>query len=272
MEILWIVVLVGYALCVAQSIFALTTKRPVMQKLALASLVIAFSAHTGWLLLKGIRTGRCPLVGTQEMCAFLSWSLVVSYLIASRWYRANALKAFIFPIILVLVTIAAITPSTPGQPDGLNNPLQRFLFPVHAGLILIAYAAFFIAFGAGLMYIIQERELRLKRFRTIFYRLPSLDTCDSISFKSMAIGFIMLTFGLAAGIGWQALRDGVYWHGEPIEIFSVFSWVVYLLIIQSRMNAGWGGRTAALASIVSFLIVVCSLVGVRYLGTLHAFG
>jgi hypothetical protein len=36
------------------------------------------------------------------------------------------------------------------------------------------------------------------------------------------------------------------------------------------MNARWGGRTAALASIVSFLIVICSLVGVRYLGALHA--
>ena len=269
MDILWIVILLGYAVCVAHSIFTLTTKRPVLQKAALAALVIAFGAHTVWLVLRGIHTGRCPLVGTQEMCAFLSWGLVVASLIAYRWYHANALKAFIFPIVLVLAAIAAISPDTLGNPDGLNNPLQSFLFPLHAGLILLAYAAFFITFGAGLMYIIQERELKHKRFGLIFYKLPSLDTCDEISFKSLAIGFILLTLGIAAGFYWQGLRDGRFWHGTPIEIFSVVTWVIYFFIIQSRMNAEWGGRTAALASIVSFLIVICSLMGVRFLGTLH---
>lgn len=271
MEILWIIVLAGYAICVAQSILALTSRRPVVPRIALASLAFAFGAHTGWLLLKGIRTGRCPLVGTEEMCAFLSWCLVIAYIIAARWYRADALKAFIFPIVLVLVTIAAISPDASNSLAGQNNPFQGLLF-VHAGFLLLAYAAFFVAFGSGLMYLIQERELKSKKFGPISYRLPSLETCDKISFKSMAIGFIFLTLGIAAGIGWQRARDGVYWHGEPTEIFSVFSWVIYLLIIQTRMSAGWRGRTVALASIISFMLVIFSLVGVRYLDTSHPVG
>lgn len=272
MDILWIAVLIGYALCAAQALINLTTKRTVMQKAALVSLAVAFGAHTAWLLAQGIRTGRWPLAGTKEMCVFLSWGIIVSYLIASRWYKANALKAFIFPIVLAFVIVAAIAPGTPEHPEGIANPLQRLLFPVHAGLILLAYSAFFTAFGAGLMYIIQERELKHKKFGTLFYRLPSLEVCDRISFRAMEIGFVLLTLGLAAGIVWSRARDGVYWHGEPIEIFAVFTWLVYLLLIQSRMSARWGGRTAAIASIVSFMIVVCSLVGVRYLGTLHVFG
>jgi ABC-type transport system involved in cytochrome c biogenesis permease subunit len=266
MEIFWIIILLGYAVCVAQAVFALTTKRPVMHKPALAALAIALGAHTSWLVLKGIRANRCPLVGTQEMSAFLSWCIVVFYLIASRWYRANALKAFVFPLVLTLTTIAAISHDTEGVTDTVNPPLQAILLPVHVGLILIAYAAFFITFGAGLMYIIQERELRHKRFGTVFYRLPSLDTCDSISSQSMALGFILLTMGILAGLWFTHARYGIYWQGGPLEIFSVATWILYLLLIQTRVNAGWGGRAGALASIVSFLIVVCSLVGVRYLG------
>jgi len=266
MEILWIIILLGYAVCVAQAVFALTTKRPVLQKLALGALAVALGAHTTWLVLKGIHANRCPLVGTQEMSAFLSWCIVVFYLIASRWYRANALKAFVFPIVLTLTTIAAISPDTQGIPDTENQPLQGILLPVHVGLILLAYAAFFITFGAGLMYIIQERELKHKRFGTVFYRLPSLDTCDSISSRSMAFGFILLTMGILAGLWFTHARYGIYWQGGPLEIFSVATWILYLLLIQTRMSAGWGGRAGALASIVSFLIVVCSLVGVRYLG------
>lgn len=266
MHILWIIVLVGYAICVAQAVYALTTKRPVLQSTALAALAIALGAHTGWLVLTGIRANRCPLVGTGEMSAFLSWCLVLAYLIASRWYRANALKAFVFPIVLVLATIAAISPEGQGAPGSANPPLQGVLLPLHVALILLAYAAFFITFGAGLMYIIQERELKHKRFGTIFYRLPSLDTCDSISSRSMAIGFALLTMGILAGLWFTHAYYGVYWKGGPLEIFSVATWVLYLLLIQTRMTAGWGGRAGALASIVSFLIVVCSLVGVRYLG------
>ena len=266
MEILWIIILSGYAVCVAQAVFALTTKRPVMHKPALAALAIALGAHTSWLVIKGIRANRCPLVGTQEMTAFLSWCIVVFYLIASRWYRANALKAFVFPLVLTLTTIAAISQEMQGVTDTENQPLQTVLLPVHVGLILLAYAAFFITFGAGLMYIIQERELKHKRFGTIFYRLPSLDTCDSISSRSMAFGFVLLTMGILAGLWFTHARYGLYWQGGQLEIFSVATWILYLLLIQTRMNAGWGGRAGALASIVSFLIVVCSLVGVRYLG------
>src|SRR5262249_1943682 len=110
MDFLWIIVLLGYAICVAQALFALATKRPLLARRSGGGLVGVLGADRFWLFARGIKTGRCPLVGTQEMCAFLSWGLVVSYLIAYRWYHANALKAFIFPIVLVLAAIAAISP------------------------------------------------------------------------------------------------------------------------------------------------------------------
>jgi ABC-type uncharacterized transport system permease subunit len=274
MDYLWIVILAGYALCVVQSIYSLTTNRAVWSQLFFASLTTAFAAHTLWLVVKGIRAQRCPLVGTQEMCAFLSWSLIVSYFIAARWYRANALKAFVFPIVFVIASIAAVATGTIEHPEGIGHPLQRFLFPAHAGLILLAYAAFFISSFAGLMYIIQERELKQKRFGKIFYRLPSLDTCDAISFKAIAIGFVLLTLGIAAGMAWSYTRDGIFWHGTPLEIFVVVIWAIYLFMLQSRINAGWGGRTTAFASIISFVLVIGSLISLRYLdlGTLHVFG
>ncbi|HKV39557.1 MAG TPA: cytochrome c biogenesis protein [Blastocatellia bacterium] len=269
MEILSVIIVVAYGLCVAQAVFNLTTKQTALDKTALVALGVAFTAQTVWLVDRGISTGRCPLVGTQETSAFLSWTLVLAYAIAQRWYRTPALKTFILPLIFVLSTIAAIAPGSPGTIANINQPGQRLLLPVHAGLIMLAYAAFFISFGAGVMYIIQERELKMKRFGTIFYRLPSLDTCDAISFKSVAVGFVFLTLGVAAGIVWSHARDGVYWHGDPIEIFSVVTWIIYLVIIQSRLTAGWGGRNAAVATIIGFMLLICSLAGLRYLDALH---
>lgn len=272
MDILWVLILLGYFISTAHAVVALTTKKSLPDKLPFAVFLVSLLAHTIWLLERGIRTGRCPLVGTQETFAFLSWSLMISYVATRRLYRSNAFRAFIFPLGLMLATIAAFAPGTLERPDGINEPLQRILFPVHAGLIMLAYAAFFIAFGAGVMYIVQERELKLKRFRAIFYKLPSLDVCDATSFKAMTAGLILLAVGIAAGFAWSRARDGVFWHRDPIEIFSLFTLVIYLLIIQFRISAGWGGRKGAVASIIGFVLVVCSLAGVRYLGTMHVFG
>jgi ABC-type transport system involved in cytochrome c biogenesis permease subunit len=272
MDLVRVVILVGYGVCVAQGIVSLTTKRSLFNRTALAALGVAFIGQTGWLLERGLATGRCPVVGGQEMSAFLSWSLVLCYIVAQRWYRTTALRAFVFPIVFVLATIATLAPSAPSHPQDINEPLARVLLPIHAGLIMLAYAAFFISFGAGVMYIVQERELRHKRFGTMFYKLPSLETCDSISFKSVAVGFVLLTLGVAAGIAWSHARDGVYWHGEPIELFSVVTWIIYLIIIQSRLSAGWGGRNAAFATIIGFMLVVASLAGLRYIDTMHVLG
>jgi ABC-type transport system involved in cytochrome c biogenesis permease subunit len=272
MDILGVVILGGYGVCVAQGIVSLTTKRSLFSKTALVALGLGFGCQTFWLLRRGLVTGRCPVVGGQEMSAFLSWSLVVCYVVAQRWYKTAALRAFVFPIVFVLATIATLAPSAPSHPQDISEPLARVLLPIHAGLIMLAYAAFFISFGAGVMYIVQERELRHKRFGTVFYKLPSLDTCDSISFKSVAIGFVLLTLGVAAGIAWSHARDGVYWHGEPIELFSVVTWIIYLIIIQSRLSAGWGGRNAAFATIIGFVLVVASLAGLRYIDTMHVLG
>jgi ABC-type transport system involved in cytochrome c biogenesis permease subunit len=271
-DILRVVILLGYGVCVAQGIVSLTTKRSLFNKTALVALGIAFAAQTGWLIQRGLVTGRCPVVGGQEMAAFLSWSLVVCYIVAQRWYRTASLRAFVFPIVFVLATVASLVPTAPSRPQDISEPLARVILPIHAGLIMLAYSAFFISFGAGVMYIIQERELRNKRFGTVFYKLPSLETCDSISFKSVAIGFVLLTLGVAAGIAWSHARDGVYWHGEPTELFSVVTWIIYLIIIQSRLSAGWGGRNAAFATIIGFVLVLASLAGLRYLDTLHVLG
>jgi ABC-type uncharacterized transport system permease subunit len=265
MQYLWIPILLGYTICVAQSIFALTARRPLLKRTADVTLALAFGAHTCWIVFESIRTGRCPLVVAEDIPASLSWLLLLSYLVVQRWYRAGALKAFILPIVLVLATVGAVSSDVPAD-TGPSAPLQQVLLPIHVGLILLSYASFFIAFAAGLMYMIQERELRHKRLGTLSQRLPSLDSCDGISARSMAVGFVLLTIGILVGLLFSHARFGVYWQGGALEIFSVVTWVLYLILLQSRLSSSWGGRAAAMASIISFLIVICSLVGVRYLG------
>src|SRR6185503_13461087 len=86
-----------------------------------------------------------------------------------------------------------------------------WLFPVHTTLLLFAYAAFFVVFLASIMYLLQERELKLKTFTAIYHRLPALTTVNEIATSAAAIGLTLLTVGIATGMVWSSSRDGQIW-------------------------------------------------------------
>ncbi|HUS10613.1 MAG TPA: cytochrome c biogenesis protein CcsA [Pyrinomonadaceae bacterium] len=147
-----------------------------------------------------------------------------------------------------------------------------WLFPVHTTLLLFAYAAFFVVFLASIMYLLQERELKLKTFSAIFHRLPSLTTVNEIATSSAAIGLTLLTVGIATGMVWASSRDGRLWHNDPKEIFAALTWLLYLLLILYRSSASWRGRKAAWMGVAGFALVLLTFFGARLMGGYHVFG
>lgn len=259
--------LVAYSLGAVCAGAALVSKRQALYTFASGSMIAGFAAHTAQLALGVATDGHLPLYGLHEVAAFLSWALVLYFLIAQTRYPTGALAALLFPVALGLEVVSAIAPVIDRTPSSLAT--SPVFFSVHAGLVLLAYAAFVLMFLAGLLYIAQERELKRKRFGAIFHRLPSLDTCDAIGSRSLAVGFVLLTLGIVTGMLWSRALLGVYWRGGRTEIVAVCTWLVYLFLVHYRLTAGWRGRRAALISIVGFGLVLISLVLVRVTGGFH---
>jgi ABC-type uncharacterized transport system permease subunit len=125
---------------------------------------------------------------------------------------------------------------------------------------------------ASVMYLLQERELKLKTFSAIFHRLPSLATVNELATTAAALGLTLLTLGIASGMLWSSARDGRIWHNDPKEIFALLTWLLYLLLIIYRSTAGWRGRRAAWIGVAGFGLVLCTFFGARLLGGYHVFG
>ena len=62
--------------------------------------------------------------------------------------------------VLVFVSLF-IRSSSAAAVEKING--ASWLFPMHTTLLTFAYAAFFVVFVASIMYLLQERELKLKR-------------------------------------------------------------------------------------------------------------
>lgn len=267
MTLLMTHILASYAAGMLGAIATLVTKRQWVFTASVAAMILGFSLHTADLVTRMVHEGRLPLYGAQDVCSFLGWALVLYFLIVQAKYPTRALAGLLFPTATAFTFIAAIAPAARDLPSALVD--DPWLFSIHAGLVMLAYAAFFTMFMAAVLYMVQEREIKGKHFGAIFHRLPSLATCDSIGSRALTTGFILLTGGIAIGMIWSQRRDGVLWSGEPIEIFAVFTWLLYFLLFHFRLTAGLRGRRAAIMAIVGFSLIAVSLVVLRYSTGFH---
>jgi ABC-type uncharacterized transport system permease subunit len=270
MRSLLLAVLAAYLIAAIHSILAFVNKRRSLQRVAGWSIAVGFVLHTAALITDWAVDGHYPLFFLRETLSFLAWALVAFYAVVLYRYRAQAVGAFTMPLISVLTFVALLINSDPNTSPAAFS--TTWLFPIHTTLLIFAYAAFFIVFMASVMYLVLERELKLKNFSAIFHRLPSLTTVNELATTSAAVGLTLLTLGIVTGMIWSWSRNGRIWHNDPKEIFAVLTWLLYFILAIYRSTAHWRGRRAAWLGVLGFVLVLCTFLGAPLFGGYHVFG
>jgi ABC-type transport system involved in cytochrome c biogenesis permease subunit len=111
-------------------------------------------------------------------------------------------------------------------------------------------AAFALACGVGILYLVQENSIKKKKNRFVLKRLPSLDLLDSTGYGCIVLGFTMLTLGLITGLVYAKSIWGRFWSWDPKEVWSGISWLFYAVLLHERLTVGWRGRKSAIMAIV----------------------
>jgi cytochrome c-type biogenesis protein CcsB len=236
---------------------------------ALIAVFIGFLLHATSIILSGMEARDLPLTQRYESFSFFAAVAALGFLITYAKYRIAPLSVFAFPVIFLMTFLAYLSRY---YDPSLSIPpiLRRNWIYVHAPLVILGYAALFIAFAAAIMFLLQERNLKSKHIKRFHNRLPSLELCDDLAYRSLAIGFPLITLGIITGALW-AQSVSVAWAQDPEVLLSFLTWFVYLLLIHYRLIAGWRGKKAAYLSIVGFIGVLVTLLGTSYFGGLHAF-
>lgn len=130
------------------------------------------------------------------------------------------LGVFVSLLVLSLMLVAAFASRGVAS---LPPALQSWWLPVHASIALFA-DGFALACIGGIMYLLQEREIKNKRFGLFYSRLPSLEALDKLNHHCLSVGFPLLTLGLITGSFWAKQAWGAYWHWDPKETWSLVTW------------------------------------------------
>lgn len=245
------------------------TQREKIRPYARLSLFASGILQTVYILFRYLQTGYTPITSQHEAIVFFAWAVTWAFL-SFRWrYTVKNFGAFLTPILCFLLFIAANASRTINP---LPPALQSWWLPVHAGIAVMSYAFLALAFCGGVMYLLQERELKRKHFGYFFTRLPSLDSLDQLNSHCLATGFVLLTLGIISGSIWARQAWGSYWQWDPKETWSLITWLLYAAQIHLRFSAGWRGKRAAVMAVIGFAAVLFTLWGVTYLlGGLHSY-
>ena len=273
MKPLLLAVLAAYLVAAIHSVLAFVNKRQALQRVSDLSLAVGFVLHTTVLIVDWALDRRYPLLSLRETLSFLAWTVVAAYGVVLYRYGAQALGVVALPLVSLLTFVAILIRTGPNiAVEQVTGASAKWLFPMHTTLLSFAYAAFFVVFVSSVMYLLQERELKLKTFSAIFHRLPSLTTVNDIATTAATIGLTLLTLGIATGMLWSSSRDGRLWHNDPKEVFAALTWLLYVALIVYRSTARWRGRRAAWLGVAGFVLVICTFLGPRLMSSYHTFG
>lgn len=232
-------------------------------------LVAGFVFHTAFLAVQYVSLGAAPVMNLKSALSFLSWTIILAYLLFHLKFGLKVLGSFAAPFAAFLMLLSS---TMAWSQDPVKPMFKSFWFTVHVGTVFLGNGLFSIAFLAALMYLIQERQIKRKKLGSIFSRLPSLATLDLINYQSLIYGFPLLSIGMITGSVYAQFALGRYWQWDPKEVWSLITWLLYAALLHERLVAGWRGRRAAIMSIVCFAVLSFTFVGVSlFLGGYHSF-
>lgn len=217
-----------------------------------------------WIHSYQLGIGHAPLSNFYESLIFFSWSIACVYLIMRKKYKNNLFGVFsVFSAFLILA-YASLSGNVNCTIQPLIPALQSNWLISHVVSSFLAYACFTVSFGTSILYL-----LKIKLNANI---LPDAHFLDEVTYKMISIGFVLLTIGIITGAAWADKAWGRYWGWDPKETWSLITWLIYSAFLHTHLARGWRGVKMSLISIIGFMAVIFTYIGVNYiLSGLHSY-
>jgi len=250
-------------------------------KVGLAGSVLAWAGFVVQTVATGLRwkesydmgMGHAPLSNLYESVVFFAWSIVLIFGIIDAKYKYRIIGAFVMPFALLSMAWGQLYLPTDINP--LMPALQSNWLLYHVLTCFLGYAAFAVACGVSIMYLIKAKfeEKGTDAAGGVIAHFPPTKILDDLNYKAIMVGFPLLTLGIITGAAWANYAWGTYWSWDPKETWSLIVWFVYAAFLHARFTKGWVGKRAAWLSIIGFAATIFCYLGVNLLlSGLHSYG
>jgi cytochrome c-type biogenesis protein CcsB len=224
------------------------------------------------LILRAIAEQHAPWSNLYEFSLSFTTALLICYLIFEARFHERVRAWGLYVCVLALITLGlafylGITYNMIDDSQQLIPALQdKTILTIHVAMAIFAYALFCVAFGAGLIMLVQGDGAQ--RFRW----LPSSEAADALGYKAVIAGFPLLALTLILGAYWANYAWGHYWSWDPKETSALVTWLIYAVYLHARGIRGWRGKRVAWLLTLGFAATLFTYYGVSFfVPSLHSY-
>lgn len=236
--------------------------------LALLCMRIGFLIGTFYFIAEAVRLGFfLPVVSASQAMAFFAWSLAFIYLTLIMSVQSESFGIILTPILTFFVAGALFMSGSDRIPDkALIEPvLLNPLFEIHIVGAFFAYANFALSFAAGILYLIQARELKLRHTGRFYHKLPSLEKLEKIIYQPLFWGVPLLGAAIFSGLVWSRLSFQATAIGNPKTLMTVITAILYTAILYFRYGRVVRGRKIIILNVIAFATVIFGFIGLQWI-------
>jgi ABC-type uncharacterized transport system permease subunit len=232
-----------------------------LQHIGLALMIGGWISHTIWIGTICVRTGHPPLTNLPEAASFVSWTLFAVELVLFFKYRVHAASFFVYPLVLMLLTISAVVREPFAQMD---PALRSGIFTTHILLSTVGVAALLIGLAFTTLSYVQDRSLKSKQRGPMWEWIPSLTVCRLLSYRALAVGFGIYTLGILAGILWSYRTTAELIDLRVKQVGAMVAWILFAILLQSYISGAYRARRTMVISVCAFVAILVAILGIHH--------
>jgi len=197
--------------------------------------------------------------GFGQALSIMLWLTVLLYWVESLFFRLEGMQPLVLGLAALCVPLPLIFPGLASKAS--THSLE---FRLHLILGMSAYSLFTIAALHALLMTLLERRLHGGALSGPLSALPPLLTMESLLFRIILAGFVLLTLTLATGIVFSETLFGRPLRFEHKSLFAILSWLIFAALLAGRRFYGWRGRKALRWTLAGFVTLLLAYVGSRF--------
>lgn len=234
-------------------------------------LIIGFAGNTLSLLFailkysqSGLTVDLFRLINTYQFALMFTWFVVALNMTVVRKEARLPSANFYLPLVIILLLYLLSLPST--SEGGFSiYPIYRSWWLLTAMVAsALAYGAFALAFGLGIMYLLKEYLNKINKRAVFTQYLPNLEVLDELGYRLASFGFPFFTLSIIFGAIWANNALARFWSWQPKETWSFVSWLAYVAYFHVRLLHDWRGNRSAWMLVMGFLAILFTFIGVSY--------
>jgi len=248
----------GYAGALVLALLAVALRRDRLRSAGALAAAVGWAAHGAAIVVRWIATGHAPVQGQYENSLAGAWFLPVVTFVIARAYRPVA-RALPFVLAATLLILGNGIMS-PADLEPLRPPFRSSWLAVHVAFAWVAFGSYIVATGlSGQLLWVTRGGRTAERGLAI----------DEAAGRLVGVGFLADTVMIASGAIWAHGLWGRYWGWDPVETWSLVSWLSYAAYLHLRLTLGWTGRRAAWVGVVAAAGIFFTFFGFGHVVDVH---